>query len=402
MFNNLDEGDAHPERRALRSFFTSGPKFALGFAQSIDRSLTAWPDSSQAFDIMHGLKDIFVSALLVPLAGGAAADLEGIAAAAMATSGSHFEERYNQDHSTEMLPEDIKTMETLLQAGKDMVYRWRTCRRSPNYRPDTAEKFTLLALMSKAGFSDEEMAATSMNSLIAAAEAMASGVANTLQELVYDEKHLQMVFDEVKNVADSHGDFNDVLVNIVNPSSKDSKRFQFVTASLLEGMRLRPPATLVTRACNKDIEIGGFVVPNGTTFGICLPSVHASSDATPDPSVFNPSRALNYRLLQLENPFISFSTGPRGCPGKHIALVALKIALAKIVQKYVCSATDPGAPPLSNSFPKFVNWRAEGMPMNLALRENHKSSILQEPVSSGCPFLASSASSGCPFLQSKL
>ena len=172
MFNNLLEGDAHPERRALRSLFTSGPKFALGLGQSIDRTLTKWPASGQTFDIMHGLKDIFVCALLVPLAGGAAADLEDIASVAFQASGSHFEERYNQDHSTELLPHDMKIMEMLLQAGQEMVKRWRISRRSPNYRPDRAEKFTLLALMSKAGFSDEEMAATMMNSLIAAAEAM--------------------------------------------------------------------------------------------------------------------------------------------------------------------------------------------------------------------------------------
>ena len=61
---------------------------------------------------------------------------------------------------------------------------------------------------------------------------------------------------------------------------------------------------------------------------------------------------------------VTFSGGPRGCPGKHLAVGIMKLALAQIVQQYTLEEV----PAEDLAVPKFVEWRVNGIPVRLHRR----------------------------------
>ena len=77
---------------------------------------------------------------------------------------------------------------------------------------------------------------------------------------------------------------------------------------------------------------------------------------------------------------MTFSGGPRGCPGKHLGIMMLRLALAKIVQRFELTASwRRGADHLESAgsasakgVPKFVEWQVGGIPLQLRLRQAAK------------------------------
>jgi benzoate 4-monooxygenase len=67
-------------------------------------------------------------------------------------------------------------------------------------------------------------------------------------------------------------------------------------------------------------------------------SVHRDASLYPEPEKFNPCRWLDkdnaIQLNALKNYNIPFSTGPRACLGRHIAIVELQILIASLVQRF--------------------------------------------------------------------
>jgi cytochrome P450 len=139
----------------------------------------------------------------------------------------------------------------------------------------------------------------------------------------------------------------------------------FWSASCIqEGMRVFAPATLVTRVAVQDTFLDDVHIPKGTVVGVCTHSVHANEKVWVDARRFNPMRKdLDYETSE---GYVAFSGGPRGCPGKHVAMAICKVALPLIVSKFnlVCL---PNQQPSKNckKVPKFVEWNVDGIPLQL-------------------------------------
>lgn len=71
-------------------------------------------------------------------------------------------------------------------------------------------------------------------------------------------------------------------------------------------------------------------------------SVHHNEKYWTDPESFRPQRWIDQPELKKANFFIPFSTGLRVCPGRHLALMEAKLALARLIQKFTFAPLRPG------------------------------------------------------------
>ncbi|KAK1752836.1 Cytochrome P450 monooxygenase abl2 [Echria macrotheca] len=114
------------------------------------------------------------------------------------------------------------------------------------------------------------------------------------------------------------------------------KDLPYLGAVISEGLRLYGPITVgLLRQVNpagKGIVIDGNYVPPGTTVSVHLWSAGHSKLNWTRPEEFLPERWLNpdqfpHDRLQASQPF---SLGPRGCIGKNLSLIELRLALCYI------------------------------------------------------------------------
>lgn len=130
-----------------------------------------------------------------------------------------------------------------------------------------------------------------------------------------------------------------------------------------ETLRLYPPAWIMERFATEDDEIGGYMIPKGST--ILLPAwlVHRRPDFWENPNSFDPDRW--GRPLTDKHAFIPFGGGPRLCIGKEFAVLEAKVLLAMIVRRFKLTLA-PGHPVVAE--PQITLRPKHGMRMYIADR----------------------------------
>lgn len=124
---------------------------------------------------------------------------------------------------------------------------------------------------------------------------------------------------------------------------------KYLRAVIDESMRLAPPVPsdlmrVVTPGSELQVEIepthqsgnnikGIAVIPAGTIVSSGIYSILLHDEIyAPDPYTFRPERWLENRE-NAEKAFYPFSTGTRGCVGKNLAYLELKIAIGRLVYR---------------------------------------------------------------------
>jgi cytochrome P450 len=126
--------------------------------------------------------------------------------------------------------------------------------------------------------------------------------------------------------------------------------FEYGEAVLREAMRLKSVAPVLLLESLQDAEFRGVPVPAGTPV-LVLTRHAATQDASfSAPTVFDPDRWLH----QSEGPqrskgFLSFGAGPRFCPGRNLAFLESKAALAMLARNFEITL-DGAAPAVTEQF----------------------------------------------------
>jgi cytochrome P450 len=108
-------------------------------------------------------------------------------------------------------------------------------------------------------------------------------------------------------------------------------------------MRLFPPAWYLTRRAEKDVEVGGYRVPKGTTMVMNVWGLHHDPRFYPDPEAFRPERWSEDFISRLPKfAYIPFGAGPRLCIGSTFAWTEVMLVLASVIQRFQVKA-QPGA-----------------------------------------------------------
>jgi len=119
----------------------------------------------------------------------------------------------------------------------------------------------------------------------------------------------------------------------------------FVEAFANETMRLKPIGPFFPMETNEDVELLGYRIPKATPLIVLTRHIATNSANFGAPEQFNPARWLKPNETDTgphnTQAFLPFGTGPRFCPGRNLALVEIKMALAMLCRNFDLTLSDP-------------------------------------------------------------
>lgn len=127
----------------------------------------------------------------------------------------------------------------------------------------------------------------------------------------------------------------------VDPAGWTPERFArlpWLDACCNETMRLKPVAPTITLQALRDTVVAGVRVPSGTIVWGAMRSPNLDARHFDDAAAFRPARWLagdaSGGALSANRVAMPFGAGPRVCPGRHLALLEMKIALAVLLGSF--------------------------------------------------------------------
>jgi cytochrome P450 len=137
------------------------------------------------------------------------------------------------------------------------------------------------------------------------------------------------------------------------PDYASTESLHYIEAVAHEAMRLKPVAPFLALEPNEDTVIGDVRVPKGTAVYLLTAYPATSADNFSDPTSFRPERWLDAggRAGEGHNTraFLPFGAGPRFCPGRHLAMLEIKIVGAMLCRNFDV-AHAPDSPPTEELF----------------------------------------------------
>ena len=116
-----------------------------------------------------------------------------------------------------------------------------------------------------------------------------------------------------------------------------------------EGLRLYPPAWVVTRSASRRMVIGGREIPAGALLIISPWLLHRDRSRWPLPDRFLPERFAGKpgavaRGATTRAEYLPFGTGPRLCIGRDFALLEAGVVMAPLLERYRLELLSPALP----------------------------------------------------------
>ncbi len=156
--------------------------------------------------------------------------------------------------------------------------------------------------------------------------------ANTLAWMTYLLKHnpaaLQRAQDEVRSRAPDPAKFTMEMLDGLD----------FLDACCNETMRLKPVAPFIPLQALRDTQVGDVAVPKDAMVWGVLRHNSVSEPWFADPAAFKPERWLPDAPQPLSNEArrasLPFGSGPRMCPGRYLALLEMKMAMAMLLASF--------------------------------------------------------------------
>ena len=181
----------------------------------------------------------------------------------------------------------------------------------------------------ESGIDDAQVAGNVLTMLLAGEDTTANTVAWMIHLLWRNPAALARARDEVRSVC---GDARSL-------TPEQMARLDYIEACAHETMRLKPVAPQVPLQATKDVTLGDVHVPAGTVV-ICLMRRDSVSDAhLPRAAAFEPERWLAEggparMAASARRTSMPFGAGPRMCPGRYLALLEMKMAMALLLGRF--------------------------------------------------------------------
>jgi cytochrome P450 len=153
---------------------------------------------------------------------------------------------------------------------------------------------------------DEEVRDELVTLLLAGHETTATAVSWAIERLVRHPDKLARLVAEIDAQQDGGGD-------------------EYLTAVINETLRVRPPQGIVVRKLVRELQIGRFLLPAGTTTAISVYATNRNPRVYQDPTAFKPERFLESSPETYS--WVPFGGGIRRCIGTSLALMESKLIL---------------------------------------------------------------------------
>ena len=153
-------------------------------------------------------------------------------------------------------------------------------------------------------------------------------------------------------------------------------QLSFTHKVIKEAMRHRSPATLVSRLAKQDVIMNcsgdrKIALPAGSRVSVCLSAAHHNDLNFYNPNEFDPER-FNEEPGEHKNPagYLTFSAGPRMCPGERVTMMWLSMLTALVVKEFELRAIPDTDPFDFQHARKFVAWCLGGV--NVQIRPRNR------------------------------
>ncbi|XP_049938559.1 cytochrome P450 4C1-like isoform X6 [Schistocerca serialis cubense] len=122
---------------------------------------------------------------------------------------------------------------------------------------------------------------------------------------------------------------------------QDLHNMKYLDMVIKEALRLYPSVPFIARKVTKDVQVGGYRIPEGVTVTMQICHTHRDPDHWPDPDRFDPDNFLPERV-QGRHPFayVPFSAGPRNCIGQKFAILEEKTVLSYVLRNFRVETVD--------------------------------------------------------------
>ena len=121
---------------------------------------------------------------------------------------------------------------------------------------------------------------------------------------------------------------------------EDLDRLDYLGACIAEALRLKPVAPFLGLEARRDTSVAGVYVPAGTLLWCMLRRDSVDERYFPDAATFDPQRWLNGDANK--RVAMPFGAGPRICPGRYLALLEIRLAMAMLLGSFeIESVTAP-------------------------------------------------------------
>ena len=205
--------------------------------------------------------------------------------------------------------------------------------------PNLLEAMIVAADAGGSGVTDTEVAGNVMTMLLAGEDT----TANTLAWMIYllhgHPAALQRARAEVRALATDSAAF----------TTEQMASLDYLEACAHETMRLKPVAPFQVIESLRDTVIAGVRVPAGTGVWCVMRSDSVDARYFSNPEAFEPQRWLDggeasagHAASSAKRVSMPFGGGPRVCPGRYLALLEIKMAIAMLLTHFdIVDVTTP-------------------------------------------------------------
>lgn len=199
--------------------------------------------------------------------------------------------------------------------------------------PENFLQGMLAAQQSEGRFTDEEISGNVFTLLLAGEDTTAHTLAWTIWFLAKHRHIQERLADEAAGLLGEER---------CPADHEQASSFLYGEAVIREAIRLKPVAVWESGEPLKDTTICDTLIPAGTRVTMLKRRVSLSAGG-PE---FEPERWLEGGERQAPDPksFLGFGAGPRFCPGRNLAFLEAKTALAMIAANFEIELDDTGGP----------------------------------------------------------
>jgi cytochrome P450 len=191
-------------------------------------------------------------------------------------------------------------------------------------------------LLAQSELSDHEVLGNVLTMLVAGEDT----TANTLAWAFHYMCQNPTVQAQMQREADQHMGASELLGEMPPPDA-----LPFIESVIHETTRLKPATPILFIEPNQDVELDGLRVPSGTPMILLTRFACIEDGEFRAAAQFQPERWLAHSPAPgRRGAFMPFGAGPRLCPGRSLALLEMKYALAMVSRNFTLHPVAGPAP----------------------------------------------------------
>ena len=198
------------------------------------------------------------------------------------------------------------------------------------------EAMIAAADLGDSGVGDRDVAGNVLTMLLAGEDTTANTLSWMIYLLAHNPQAMRLAREEVQRVV---GD-------AVAPTLEQLAELDYVEACAHETMRLKPVAPMLAVVSNREVTVGDVRVPAGVQILGVVRRDTMDERFFPHPGAFEPERWLasghpGQAASASKRVSMPFGAGPRMCPGRNLALMEMKMAMATLLGRFEIDGVEP-------------------------------------------------------------